>query len=63
MGSHTPPEDLKARFQDAGRGYIHLDEIPVQALLVSAYLFFGDALRARTHLKRTNMTMFIYILR
>ena len=24
MGSHTPPEDLKARFQGAGGGYIHL---------------------------------------
>ena len=24
MGSHTPPEDLKARFQGVGCGYIHL---------------------------------------
>ena len=30
MGSHTPPEDLKARFQGAGCGYIRaLREIPV----------------------------------
>ena len=36
MGSHTPPEDLKARFQGVGCGYIHMEwQIVYQVILCS----------------------------